>query len=208
MGGSNGGGGDPTGNMMTNRDIQKAKSDRDRREMAQSGVQDPYEFTRLAENLQAQKLEREAQAASITGNKLLDAAVPGAGALSLVSQFSKEQQARELRRGGEMITDSEGNYQGVVSKNFLGGRVFSGNPDFDPIGGGTSGGDDNPPQAQRVDVTPEVTPEITPEIVPDEQETILTRGRGTRRTKRAGQAGTFIEGYGVLQRGKGPRSVV
>ena len=96
MGGSNGGGGDPTGNMMTNRDIQKAKSDRDRREMAQSGVQDPYEFTRLAENLQAQKLEREAQAASITGNKLLDADVPGAGALSLVSQLSKEQQAREL----------------------------------------------------------------------------------------------------------------
>ena len=208
MGGSNGGGGDPTGNMMTNRDIQKAKSDRNRREMAQSGVQDPYEFTRLAENLQAQKLEREAQAASITGNKLLDAAVPGAGALSLVTQFSKEQQARELRRGGEMVTDDKGNYQGVVSKNFLGGRVFSGNPDFDPIGGGTSGSDDNPPPVQRVDVTPEVTPEITPEIIPDEQETILTRTRGTRRTKRAGQAGTFIEGYGALQRGKGERSVV
>ena len=207
MGGSNG---NSSGMGVEDdvRGIAKQKTDRERKAMAQSGVQDPYEFTRLAENLQAQKLEREAQAASITGNKLLDAAVPGAGALSLVTQFSKEQQARELRRGGEMVTDDKGNYQGVIGKNFLGGRVFSGTPDFDPIGGGTSGSDDNPPPVQRVDVTPEVTPEITPEIIPDEQETILTRGRGTRRTKRAGQAGTFIEGYGALQRGKGPRSVV
>ena len=55
---------------------------------------------------------------------------------------------------------------------------------------------------------PEQTPEITPEIVPDEEETILARGRGTRRTKRPGQGGTIIEGYGALQRGKGERSVV
>jgi hypothetical protein len=43
--------------------------------------------------------------------------------------------------------------------------------------------------------TPEVTPEVTPEIVPDD--TML--GRGTRRTKgkRAGAAGTLMEGYGV-----------
>ena len=55
---------------------------------------------------------------------------------------------------------------------------------------------------------PEITPEVTPEIIPDEEETILTKGRGTRRTKRAGQGGTIIEGYGALQRGKGERSVV
>ena len=57
-------------------------------------------------------------------------------------------------------------------------------------------------------VQPVQTPEITPEVIPDEEETILARGRGTRRTKRAGQAGTFLEGYGALQRGKGSRSVV
>tara|TARA_B100000575_G_C23134460_1_gene658716 strand:+ start:2595 stop:2993 length:399 start_codon:yes stop_codon:yes gene_type:complete len=55
---------------------------------------------------------------------------------------------------------------------------------------------------------PVITPEVTPEIVPDEEETILARGRGTRRTKRPGQGGTIIEGYGALQRGKGERSVV
>ena len=56
---------------------------------------------------------------------------------------------------------------------------------------------------------PVITPEVTPEVVPDEEETILARGtRGTRRTKRPGQGGTIIEGYGALQRGKGERSVV
>ena len=60
----------------------------------------------------------------------------------------------------------------------------------------------------RLPQQPVQTPEITPEIVPDEEETILARGRGTRRTKRPGQGGTIIEGYGALQRGKGERSVV
>lgn len=42
---------------------------------------------------------------------------------------------------------------------------------------------------------PEVTPEVTPEVIPDE--TIIA-GRGTRRTKRAGQAGTIMEEYGAI----------
>ena len=58
----------------------------------------------------------------------------------------------------------------------------------------------------RIPEQPLVTAEITPEVVPDE--TIMERGRGTRRTKRAGQAGTIIEGYGALQRPKGERAVV
>ena len=58
----------------------------------------------------------------------------------------------------------------------------------------------------KVPEQPLVTAEVTPEVVPDE--TIMERGRGTRRTKRAGQAGTIIEGYGALQRPKGERAVV
>ena len=39
---------------------------------------------------------------------------------------------------------------------------------------------------------PQVTAEVTPEVVPDEEETLLARGtRGTKRTKRPGQAGTI-----------------
>lgn len=54
--------------------------------------------------------------------------------------------------------------------------------------------------------TPEVTPEVTPEIVPDDDSIM---GRGTRRTKgkRAGQAGTIIEGYGSLYRGGSSKAV-
>jgi hypothetical protein len=54
--------------------------------------------------------------------------------------------------------------------------------------------------------TPEVTPEVTPEIVPDDDSIM---GRRTRRTKgkRAGQAGTIIEGYGSLYRGGSSKAV-
>ena len=56
---------------------------------------------------------------------------------------------------------------------------------------------------------PQVTAEVTPEVVPDEEETLLARGtRATKRTKRPGQAGTILEGYGALERPKGKRAVV
>ena len=181
------------------RGIAKQRADRQRQAMAKTGVQDPYEFTRLAENLQAEKLEKEAKAASLTGSKLADLAIPGAGALSLVEQFSKEQQARELRRGGEMILGPGGEYKGVVREG-----VYSGDPAFDPISGGPQEGDDSTP-VQRADITPERTPEITPEVIPND-EPITTR-YARRRTKRAGQAGTIMEGYGVLTRAPSKRAI-
>ena len=49
------------------------------------------------------------------------------------------------------------------------------------------------------------TPEITPEVVEDEKPSIMTRY--ATRGKRSGQAGTIIEGYGVIQRKKSPRAV-
>ena len=58
----------------------------------------------------------------------------------------------------------------------------------------------------RQPVQPEVTPEVTPEIVPDEEPMLMKRGR--RRTKRSGQGGTILEGYGALQRPKGEKAVV
>jgi len=57
----------------------------------------------------------------------------------------------------------------------------------------------------RVPEQPEVTPEVTPEVVEDEKPTITTR-YATRR-KRSGQAGTIMEGYGVIQRKKSGRAV-
>jgi hypothetical protein len=60
----------------------------------------------------------------------------------------------------------------------------------------------------RQPVQPEVTPEVTPEIVPDEEPVLMTKKRGTRRTKRSGQGGTILEGYGALERPKGEKAVV
>lgn len=211
MGGSNGGSSDPTGNSMTNQDLSKAKSDTARRDMAQSGVQDPYEFTRLAENLQAQKLEREAETKNFLGQtRAADIRVgslrvspsslfPGGLFLNKMQEFAYKQQAKELRRGGTIVRDQYGDYVGVIRNG-----QYSGRPGFDPTT--TLQGDDNT-------TSPEVTPERTAEIVPDDKtlqtKTIMEQAtRGTRRTRRAGQAGTIIEGYGALTRGKGSRSVV
>jgi len=199
MGGGPSGGGDDTN--VTNRELARARANRDRREMAQSGVQDPLEFTRLKENLQARELEKKAEKGQIK----VPVPTLGSVALNTIGSLSLQQQAKELRRGGEMVTDDKGEYKGVVGTNFLGGRVYSGDPAFDPISRGTTSGDDSSPTTQRADVTPEVTPEITPEMVPND-ETITTR-YARRRTKRSGQAGTLMEGYGALTRTAGSRSI-
>ena len=201
MGGGPSGGGDSTGNSMTNKDVAKAKANRDRKEMAQSGVQDPLDFTRLKENLQARELEKKAEKGQIN----VPVPTMGSIALNTIGGLAMQQQAKELRRGGEMVTDDQGEYKGVVGTNFLGGRVYSGDPAFDPMSRGTTSGDDSSPTTQRADVTPEVTPEITPERI-ENDEPITTR-YARRRTKRAGQAGTIMEGYGVLSRPASKRAV-
>ena len=167
---------------------------------------------RIARDLEQKAKQSEIKIPGVTG-----------AILSTVTSLNFNNQAKQLRSGGRAVFDmTSGDYQGVVNK----GR-YSGNPDYSPIGR-TDGisktklgsitatpidrgsGDNNtpPPTAPKPpEVTdPEVTPRITPEVIPDE--TILGRGRGTRRTKRLGQGGTIIEGYGALQRGKGTRSVV
>jgi hypothetical protein len=57
----------------------------------------------------------------------------------------------------------------------------------------------------KMDYRAPVTPEITPEVVEDEKPPILTRY--ATRSKRSGQAGTIMEGYGVIQRKKSSRAV-
>lgn len=209
MGGSSSNGGNPTGNATTNQQLSKAKADTARRNMAKSGVQDPYEFTRLAENLQAQKLEREAETKNFLGKTRGDdiniggikvspsSLIPGGIFLNKMQEFAYKQQAKELRRGGSIVRDSDGDYVGVMRD----GR-YSGRPDFDPNRQAESG-----QSTTNIisNVTSEVTPEVTPEVVEDD-ETITTR-YATRRTKRSGQAGTIMEGYGIISRPKSKRAV-
>ena len=86
--------------------------------------------TRLARDLESQA----SKSTTITGNEALDMMIPGYGTLTNVSAFSKRQQASALRGGGNPVYDTKGDYQGVVSKNFLGGNVYSGNAAYSPIG--------------------------------------------------------------------------
>ena len=102
-----------------------------------------------------------------------------------------------------------GDVAGVVTtKTIMGVPVttFSGQPGYGPTGVKIVEGP-REREPVRADITPEVTPEVTSEITPlaDATETVL--GRGRRRTKRAGQAGS-VEEFGVLVSGAGPRATV
>ncbi len=182
----------------------------------ESGDQMPEDFTRLAENLQARKLEREAETQNFLNQKRgetikigdTDTGIPktvggtiGIG-LTMVRELALKQQARELRRGGTIVRDQGGDYVGV----FREGR-FSGKPEV-ALGQPAEDNNSDPQSPQVGSVTPEVTPEIVPDDATIDVATMPRGTRGTQRTRRAGQAGTFIEGYGVLTRGKGERSVV
>ena len=201
--------GSSTSRMKTEYEIEAEKQAKERQKMALSGVQDPKDFTRLTENLQAQKLEREAETKNFLGKTRGDdiniggikvspsSLIPGGIFLNKMQEFAYKQQAKELRRGGSIVRDSDGDYVGVMRD----GR-YSGRPDFDPNRQAESG-----QSTTNIisNVTSEVTPEVTPEVVEDDQ-TITTR-YATRRTKRSGQAGTIMEGYGIISRPKSKRAV-
>jgi hypothetical protein len=56
-------------------------------------------------------------------------------ALSTVQSINYSNIASGLRGGGYAVTNAkDGSVQGVVTKNFFGGNVYSGNSGFDPIG--------------------------------------------------------------------------
>ena len=60
-----------------------------------------------------------------------DAFVPGMNALTYISQQSARNMQQQLQRGGSPIY-GDGRLQGVMGQGLLGGRGYSGNPDFDP----------------------------------------------------------------------------
>lgn len=55
--------------------------------------------------------------------------------------------------------------------------------------------------------TPATTPEVTPEVTPLEEPTVMEAGNRRRtRGKRAGGAGTILEGYGTLYSKASPKA--
>ena len=72
---------------------------------------------------------------SITGSKVVDALIPGVGALNLVSSLSAGYMQQSLQRGGSPVYGSRGTVEGVTNENNIFGvdyTTYSGNPDLDP----------------------------------------------------------------------------
>lgn len=117
------------------------------------------------------------------------------GFLGAISRMNIERQLADLRAGGTPQFGMTG------SGNFV-------------VRGATAAGDKTPGAATNIQpmfgamgvestITPEITPEVTEEFVPDDTTLMGGRERGRRRTRgtRAGGAGSFETGYGVLLRG-------
>jgi len=131
--------------------------------------------------------------------------VPGVGtaAMNILNIAGKKMATTTLEKlvaGEKAVTDPSGRIMGTVGE----GGAYTGRTDFKPTTTILAPSEPEP-ETVRADVTPEITPEITPEVTAMADDTVL--GRGRRRTKRAGPAGTMEE-VGVLVRGAGPRRTV
>jgi hypothetical protein len=131
--------------------------------------------------------------------------VPGVGtaAMNILNIAGKKMATTTLEKlvaGEKAVTDPSGRIMGTVGE----GGAYTGRTDFKPTTTILAPSEPEP-ETVRADVTPEITPEITPEVTAMADDTIL--GRGRRRTKRAGPAGTMEE-VGILVRGAGPRRTV
>lgn len=86
---------------------------------------------RVLDNIKiATDLENKARTSQIN----LPVPTIGSVAMNTISSINYNNQAKELRSGGNAVFDDKGNYQGVVGKGTFGGKVYSGNADYSPIG--------------------------------------------------------------------------
>tara|TARA_R110001599_G_scaffold199653_1_gene396387 strand:+ start:114 stop:752 length:639 start_codon:yes stop_codon:yes gene_type:complete len=127
---------------MSNQQLNKAKKNREAKEQEQSRNKafDTYKQypgdmlqtdKRVLDNIKiATDLENKARTSQIN----LPVPTLGSIAMNTVSSINYNNQAKQLRGGGNPVFDDKGDYQGVVGKGTFGGKVYSGNADYSPIG--------------------------------------------------------------------------
>jgi len=80
------------------------------------------------------RLARDLEDKAKTSQINLPVPTLGSIAMNTVSSINYNNQAKQLRGGGNPVFDDKGDYQGVVGKGTFGGKVYSGNADYSPIG--------------------------------------------------------------------------
>lgn len=198
-GASGGGGGARSGAVIGPKRVRASMSPKtvDVRERAISGASAPKETVMVASPTEKARIKsyEEITKRQEAAAPLAKAGLTGA-ALTAIQRATQAKMKTELLKGGTPVVERVGGKDvtvGVVGKGFFGETAYTGRPGFDPIAARAEG---------KGDVTPAVTPEVTPEVVPDE--TVLGQAaeaqdkRRRTRYKRAGGAGTMIEGFGAL----------
>ena len=129
------------------------------------------------------------------------------GTLGAIGEMARENIVAEIEKGATPIrvTDESGK---KITVGALRGEKYTGRSEYEAIAretGGTAPIQISEVQArqstQEREETPTlITPEVTPEVTPEADAVMLGEGGETRRrrAKRAGAAGTLLEGGGVL----------
>tara|TARA_R110002153_G_scaffold270413_1_gene436752 strand:- start:44 stop:688 length:645 start_codon:yes stop_codon:yes gene_type:complete len=127
---------------MSNQQLNKAKKNREVKEQEQSRNKafDTYKKypgdmlqtdKRVLDNIKiATDLENKSRTSQIN----IPIPTVGSVVMNTISSANYKNQAKQLRGGGNAVYGDKGEYQGVVHGGTFGGKVYSGNADYSPIG--------------------------------------------------------------------------
>lgn len=107
---------------------------------------------------QVQARQRQAEANRLPGTL---GAIQGA-----MGDFSRRNITRGLELGGEAVRDERGQVVGVINRNQLGGRVYSGRAGYNPFAPPDTSSDNDEPRAAPAAAPPAAPPAATPPASP------------------------------------------
>ena len=88
------------------------------------------------------------------------------GLMGGLGDMNRRNITRGLELGGEAVRDERGQVVGVINRNRMGGRVYSGRPGYDPFAPPDNSSDDDQPRAAPAAAPPEAPPVAPPAAPP------------------------------------------
>jgi len=88
------------------------------------------------------------------------------GLMGGLGDMNRRNITRGLELGGEAVRDERGQVVGVINRNRMGGRVYSGRPGYDPFAPPDNSSDDDQPRAAPAAAPPVAPPAAPPPASP------------------------------------------
>ena len=94
--------------------------------------------------------------------------LPGAigATMGALGDMNRRNITRGLELGGEAVRDERGQVVGVINRNQMGARVYSGRPGYNPMSPPDTSSDDDQPRAAPAAAPPPAAPPVAPPAAP------------------------------------------